>query len=422
MLQFWLIANTVLSPFSVKLGGLTLGLNTVLLLFAGAMWLVRDPKIRLKTATVICFICFYFIYSSVLVLTSPCGDHALKSIMTMPILLFLVLIGVELGLRASIADWEKLQKTAQWCLALAFVAFGVEMLTPGLFPLQASYRSDGKLSGLFSEPSHVAIALFPCIAILLIADNKKTRRRGMLALLALLILSRSSTLLALILAWVVYRLLVKKNYRQTLLVTLGIALLVALAAISNFERFILPVTERVVGVASSSETTNVSSLVYLQGWQDAWANLQQTHGMGLGVNMMGCGTLPDVPARRVLELTKLGELNAEDGSFLFAKIVSEGGVTGIAASILAIWGWFHLEKKLRHLSKNAGASVAATQTTLIFCFLISCFVRSAGYFDGGLLIWTTAASAASKWLQSSSSAPAILHVFTSNSDQPDLTK
>ena len=420
MLQLWFVANTVLWPFNVKLGELTLGLNTVLLLLAGAIWLVRKPRVTVKTVVVFFSFCVYNFYSSVIALTSPCGDHTLKSILTMPILLFLVTTGVELGLRASITDWEKLQKTAQWCLALAFLAFGVEMLLPGLFPQQAIYRFEGKLSGLFSEPSHVAFSLFPCIAILLIAESKTIRRRGMLALLGLLIFSRSSTLLALILAWVIYRLLVKKNYRQTMLVTLGIASLVALAGAINFDRFILPTIQRVMGVAGSSETTNVSSLVYVQGWQDAWANLQQTQGIGLGINMMGCGTLPDVPARRVLELMRIGELNAQDGSFLFAKIVSESGAAGIAASILAIWWWFHLEKKLLRLDRNARTSIAATQVTLMFCFLVSCFVRTSGYFGGGLLIWVTATSAASKWLQSSSTPPAMVYAFTSNVDQPNL--
>ncbi len=167
---------------------------------------------------------------------------------------------MELELRASITDWEKLQKTAQWCLALAFLAFGVELLLPGLFPQQTVYRFEGKLSGLFSEPSHVAFSLFPCIAILLIAESKVIRRRGMFALLGLLIFSRSSTLLALILTWVIYRLLVKKNYGQTVLVTLGIASLVALGGAIDFDRFILPTIQRVMG--SPAQARRLTSLAW----------------------------------------------------------------------------------------------------------------------------------------------------------------
>jgi len=373
-----------------------LGLNVVVLMFVGTVWFGRSWKIASGSVKVLLFFLAYALFSLGVALNGPCSDLLLKSVLTIPILAFLVLMASQLGRTAGGMDWLSLQKTAQWCLLVAFLAFIVEMLVPAWFPLQAGYRSEGKFSGLFGEPSGVAINLFPCIAVLLAAERKGTRQMGVLALLGLLVFSRSSTLIALILAWVVYRLLVQKKFRQAALLASGIVLVMVIGAAIDYDRFIMPTVERVVGVAAPSETENISSLVYVQGWQDAWFNLQRSHGLGLGLNMMGCGTLPDVWARSLLALGGI-ELNSEDGSFLFAKIVSEAGVSGIMFYLLAIWWWIQQERKVRRLGQNAIRFALETQLALIFCFIVSSFIRGSGYFEGGLLLWVAAASGASKW-------------------------
>jgi len=305
---------------------------------------------------------------------------------------------MEVGRRASLLDWIRLQKTAQWSLLLAFTGFLVEILIPARFPLQSEYRSEGKFSGLFTEPSHVAFALFPCIAILLLAEDKRTRSKGILALAGLLVLSRSSTLIALIVAWVIYRLVVHGKMRQTVLVIVCSAGLIALGAVVNFDKLLLPTVERVAGIASSSDAENTSSLVYVQGWQDAWYNLQRTRGLGLGLNMMGCTPLPDVTARAALMLRSNGrELNAEDGSFLFAKVISETGVFGILFYMIVLLWWIDGEKKLRTLGEEKSRFAAQMQLALIFCFFVSSFVRGLGYFSGGLMLWVVAVSGSHQW-------------------------
>jgi hypothetical protein len=381
-------------------------------MLSGALWFGKRGRVTRSSAKVLLAFFAYVAFSFILVLTGPCNDHLQKLILTIPILVFFILIGLEVGRRASGSEWTDLQKTAKVVLLVAFSALFVEMLIPAWFPAQAGYRAQGKLSGLFSEPSHVAFSLFPSIAVLLAAEDKRMRRKGMLALVGLGVLSRSSTLIALIAAWALYRLLVRrKHYRQTALFALGIASLVAVGAAIDFDRFVTPTVERVVGIASPSETENISSLVYVQGWQDAWFNLQKTHGMGLGVNMMGCGTLPDVSARSALALAGV-ELNTDDGSFLFSKVVSETGAGGIAFYIVVIWFWFQLEKKLRYLPEGVARFALEMQVALIFCFVASSFIRSANYFDGGLLLWVAAASGASKW-QKLSTQPMEADIFTS---------
>lgn len=399
MLQFWLVANTVLWPFSIKLGGLSLDLNVVVLLLAGSAWLWKKPTISRSSAKVLICLLACTIISMIVAVSSPCADKLLKAAITAPILTSLAFIGWETGRRARASDWISLNKAAICSLALALAGFIVEVAVPSMFPAQADYRSHGKLSGLFQEPSHAAFSLFPCLAILMVAQSKRARRIGTMGLFALLLLSRSSTAVAFVVVWLLYRMVANGISRQAASLTLMVASLVAVGGFVNYERFVAPTADRIMGVLASDSTENLSSLVYVQGWQDTWANLSRTHGLGLGFNMMGCQPLPDVPARELLSVWGMGELNAEDGSFQFAKIVSEFGVAGIVFYAAIIWWWIRFERQIREIDDPADRCAAATQAALIFCFITSSFIRAGSYFSGGLLLWLIATSGASKWMQ-----------------------
>ena len=405
MLQLWFISNTLLWDMSIGSGVMRLSLGVSVLLFAGAVWIAVRGKIKARSAKALLALFGFSIFSFVVATCGVCTDHLSKAFITLPILLFLVLVGLEVGCRSESSDWLNLQRTSWWCLILVFFTFMIEILIPSWFPHRGS-GTVGKLSGLFSEPSHVAFSLFPCVAILLIAEDKRTRQRGILAIVGLLVLSRSSTLVALLVAFLVYRSVVHGKIHQAAAVAAGMAVLVVLAAVVDYNQFLVPTIDRVVGVAASSDTNNISSLVYVQGWQDAWYNLRKTHGAGLGLNMMGCSPLPDVPARGVLSLEGLGELNAQDGSFLFSKIVSEIGLVGIVFYIAIICWWIQLERKIRRLSAAPLRFAASVQAVLIFCFVTSSFIRGAGYFSGGLLLWVSAVSGGSNWSEELRELPA----------------
>lgn len=396
MLQLWFIANTILWPFGIDLGGLNLQVNVVLLILAGTYFLWKRRKIAFSTVRVLLFLFAYISLSFLAAIAGPCGDKFQKSMITVPILMILSLIGLEAGRVATTRDWLGLQKMATAALIITFSGFLVEMLRPAWFPFSARYRSAGLLSGLFHEPSEVAFSLFPCIAVLLVAENKALRRRGIVALGGLLLFSRSSTLIALIAAWILYRLLVQRKLRQAGLLAVGFVGIVGLTSAVNYT-LVAPTIDRIAGVVLSDGTDNISSLVYVQGWEDAWANFTRTRGVGLGFNMMGCHPLPDVPARAVLAIGGLGELNAENGSFQFAKIVSEAGVAGIAFYVAIIWWWIRLERKIRELRDNPERCVNTIQAALMFCFISSSFIRGGSYFGGELLLWLVAASGASTW-------------------------
>lgn len=392
MLQIWLVANTIFWTFGVKIAGITLSVNVIILGIFGVAWLWTSGKFTVASLRFLGAFVVLTTMSSLIMIEGPCTTGKLKSILTFPVLAAMIFMGIEVGVRAELGDWLKLQKTAMWAIAATLVSLVIEVLWPGWFPSKSAYQSRGLYSGFFKEPSHVAVGMFPCIAVLLVSKDRKMRRNGLIAIACLLILSRSSTLIIFIAAWIVYRAVIAGKLRSAVLLVVALGLIAGFGFTLSNLKVLAPTVTRVSGIMQVNTGSNISSMTYVRGWQDLWANVVRTHGLGLGLNMMGCAPIPDVAATRVLTLWGLGDLNAEDGSFLFSKVVSELGIIGIAFYILTIWWWI---RKLRTTKLHHDAmsdSVAAIQNAMIFCFLIQSFVRSAGYFGGGLLLFVVSAS------------------------------
>lgn len=400
VLSLWFFANTLLWSFSVDMGGFKLGLNVVVLAVAGAFWILKNnSSISFFSAKVIFWLAVFFLLSFLIAITGPCEDKFVKFLSTAPVMLLLALVGLEIGWRATASDWLQLEILAKTILLIAFLGFLFEAFLPGLFPKQDVYRLAGRFSGFFSEPSHVAISLFPSVAILLVSKNPLFKRFGTFALIGLALFSRSSSLMVLIFLWLIYQVFVKKAVKFTRRFVFIVTIIISavIAAVINYEQIVEPFSARFLGLFGSSEIENVSSLVYAQGWQDAWENLQRTNGLGLGFNMMGCLPLPDVPARQVLEsVFHLGGLNAEDGSFLFSKIVSEAGFIGLLAIGFVFLWWAKLERKIRKLDNLEVASVLPMYAALIFIFLATMTLRSAGYFAVTLMLMIPIAAGIAK--------------------------
>ena len=205
MLQLWFVCNTLLWDMHLQLSTLQLSLGVVVLLLAGVVWIIMlGGAITIRSAKALLALFVFTIFSFIVATLGVCNDHLSKAILTLPILFFLVLVGLEVGSRSGTDDWLRLQRTASWCLIVALSALVLEIVVPSWFPHRES-GVIGRLAGLFLEPSHVAFSLFPCIALLMSADNKKMRRSGTVAIIGLLLLSRSSTLITLFLAFIVYR-------------------------------------------------------------------------------------------------------------------------------------------------------------------------------------------------------------------------
>ncbi len=319
-----------------------------------------------------------------------CQDNFLKFFISAPIIVFLSLIGYEIGRFTSGKDWWEASISASKIVALiVFASLMLEIFLPSIFSESILiYHQRGLHSGLYSEPSQLAYLAFPCISILLCSKIKKDRNIGWIFLAVLIALSPSTTFLLILFIWIAFRLI----YQKRILIILALILIIPGSllslGISSEIAIIANIIDRIDGVfISNIDTTNISSMIYLQGFQDGIANLMRTNGFGLGFNMMGCTPLPDVPARDSLYILDpaLQELNNSDGSFLASKIMSEFGLFGLFSIILI--GIFFMKQFKQLIILQKKNSLREMQLFVIFSLIEIIFIRSSGYFSGTVFLF-----------------------------------
>ena len=138
----------------------------------------------------------------------------------------------------------------------------------------------------------------------------------------------------------------------------------------------------------SEEAQNLSTLVYLQGWQSIAEAWELTHGIGRGFQQMGVfGT--DVPAAELIRSILEFDLNLFDGGFTFSKILTEFGVFGaiMVAAYAAVA--IHAAAVLRGVSMGtrSALSVRVLSASFIVGYAAELLLRGAGYFTPtGLLL------------------------------------
>jgi hypothetical protein len=101
----------------------------------------------------------------------------------------------------------------------------------------------------------------------------------------------------------------------------------------------------------AQSSKNLSSLVYLQGIQDAHYSFVSTKGLGLGFQQLGTQKLSEAGLILQELLNNNTGLNRQDGGFTAAKIIAELGLLGILILlmylILAKKAFFYLYNYLR---------------------------------------------------------------------------
>lgn len=144
----------------------------------------------------------------------------------------------------------------------------------------------------------------------------------------------------------------------------------------------------------SADNQSATTLVYLQGVQDAINSLSSTNGLGLGFQMLG--TQP--PSEYAYSIAKVmadvnGELNRQDGGFLAAKVVAELGVLGLVLLALFIISSTKSLLRVRLIkfkSMNSQNTKDLIFNCIIITFCIEMFVRGYGYFSSGFFLFLIA--------------------------------
>lgn len=270
------------------------------------------------------------------------------------------------------------------------------MIFLGLVNISTSYAigknlgySHGQPMFPFLEPSHYALFLGPFTFIYSVTNRSWNKRLISLAIVTMISFMIPSTTLL------------------TYAIITSLALILTLKTTAAFLAFPVIIISASIGVNTvmsneyftsrltfSSDTTNTTALVYLQGLQDTQNSLELTNGLGLGFQMLG--TQP--PSTYAFMIAKVmgnvnGELNREDGGFLAAKIISEFGYLGIYLMFAYLLYCFKCVITTRRILIKHRANDNITPLIcygIITTFSVELFVRGVGYFSPGVFIFLIA--------------------------------
>lgn len=217
----------------------------------------------------------------------------------------------------------------------------------------------------FTEPSHFALIYLPFIFYMV---RENTGWRGFLIVafgFSIGYFIESMTLL--VGCMLIALIIISWRY---FLILLSLVLIIATQINLDYYVARLPFEE--------NQLTNISLLVYLQGWQLIAESMRATFGWGVGFQQLGI-YMKEVDATTQIYALIQYYANILDGGFTLAKVISEFGIFGIGL----VFSYFFLVKKyvLNKRVKTNSAQYIFSQAVLI-SFMIEIFIRGVGYFNG----------------------------------------
>lgn len=355
------------------------GLNVLLTLVAG--FLPHTQRKGVSLGMLLFSLCLIG-YGLAAYFAGPCTDGVPKVVSSLVVLLVLLVAinWVAAGVRHDLPLLGT--REAAWLLGAIACAAVLEYLVRivGGTPL-----GEIRVGGFYLEPSHLALSGVPLFCYVLFCGNPGQRFAGLVAALLLMVVGYSSTLiiLLLILAGVPYlgRIAHQPKGRS------GLLILACLVAVP-FLVFLMPGSQdtllRITDIVDLREDSNLSSLVYANGWMMLESYFDTSGGLGLGFNAMGCEPRALTLVTGWLELLDLGDQNYNDGSFLLSKIGSEFGAVGIAGFIVMAG---YAVKQLLGLLRIAPDPTRVLCTSWIAIVFVGGIIRSGGgYFSGPVLL------------------------------------
>jgi len=314
-------------------------------------------------------------------MSTPCHDLGGKSMGSFVLFLALLWALAVLSQAVSLDDRE----LAGVLLGLTAVVVTTVLIHHLILMLNGRTAYE-RASGIFPEPSHLALALTPALVALGFSGRWQMTAVALGAIALLLVLSSSSTLIVLLLLALMCVAAAMGHVRRvrTLLtrLVLPVAAVLALVWVSPYRDDALA---RIAGVQAADVGANASSIIYVMGWEHALENLDVTGGYGLGFNRMGCEPRPVTDTAPIIELMELGDANYNDGSFTISKVLSELGWFGATLWAAMSLVFIAFIRRLAQGVRPGRKLVVALFVGMVAVLLLGSFIRGTGYFSGPFL-------------------------------------
>lgn len=245
--------------------------------------------------------------------------------------------------------------------------------------LQFFEHVENKSMIIFSEPSHFAISFLPFLLYVVLKGANKFSRLIYICLSFILGLSVNNLTIIVGALVITFVLLLKLR----LLYPYLIAIFVFIFAINfiNVDYF----SDRLDFFGSG---LNLSTLVFLSGWERAYSEFMSSYGFGIGLQQLGISS--EVGNYQNLIMLQLGgdNLNLFDGGSLAPKIVAEFGVVGLLFLGAYIFFCIVVLKEIVSLRKQRVKDLFFFSVFIMFS--IEIFVRGMGYFSIGSFMFMSA--------------------------------
>ncbi|MFN7695266.1 MAG: hypothetical protein ACK5O3_14620 [Burkholderiales bacterium] len=377
-----LLVTFLLGPSLTAGAGTTLGPHVLVSLLVALWFAVANPTGlagRDGLRVFVLALCLLALHAVVAEAVGGCQDLLTKSLGTA--LVLALLLGALASSAVALPQRDPLRVCAY---LLGFVLLTV--VVERVYLTSSGASSMIRPSGVFLEPSHLALACSPLLIALMLGGQRNYRLLAIAMTGGFLYLAASATLFLLIaLALPVCALLMGEGQIRVLRV-LGLTFAMALFGVLAWQSPFWPdFVDRLGSLGDQSVGANVSSVVYVMGWELADANLTSSAGWGLGLNRMGCFPRPFTPGVEVLDLLGLEDGNYNDGSFLVSKLLSELGFWGPLALLLLGFQFVRMARRVR----AAGKAPVGLQSFLVaafVCGVFGAFLRGTGYFAGPVML------------------------------------
>ena len=270
--------------------------------------------------------------------------------------------------------------TFQKAIGRILILFALIAIICGVFDINpANYRRLHRPIFPFFEPSHFALISAPFyLWAIAVQTSKKLRTLIAISPVVLLFFISNFTLVLLILLGVLIAFKLRNLFFFFIIIAIGFYFIAA-----NLEYY----SKRLDFSSSKSSISDLSTLVWLEGWEEAYIDFRQTNGIGVGFQQFGVTTPQGDAANAIYDI--LGNYsNRYDGGTFSAKIIGEFGCLGLVVILVILrkaWKSF-LFLRDRVLVSNSTPQLIFYHCC-VFYFVLELFVRSLSYLAPGFFIF-----------------------------------